>query len=86
MDGDSVHVTVVDEPDDLVGEELSVVLGRQVRLSGLGAVRERHVRGTRGDWGDLRKRDINIFFCPSGTSIGNSTGTFPSVSFVSFDL
>ena len=38
MDGDSVDVGVVDEPDDLVGEELSVVLRRQVGLGGLGGV------------------------------------------------
>ena len=30
---DSVHVSVVYKPDDLVGEEFSVVLRRQVRLS-----------------------------------------------------
>ena len=30
---DSVHVSVVHKPDDLVGEEFSVVLRRQVRLS-----------------------------------------------------
>lgn len=38
MDGDSVHVGVVYEPDDLVGEELAVVLGGQVGLGGLGRV------------------------------------------------
>lgn len=38
VDGDSVHVGVVHEPDDLVGEELSVVLRGQVGLSGLGGV------------------------------------------------
>lgn len=37
VDGDSVHVAVVDEPDDLVGEQLPVVLARQVRFRGLGA-------------------------------------------------
>lgn len=37
VDGDSVNVAVVDKPDDLVGEQLPVVLGRQVRLRGLGA-------------------------------------------------
>ena len=38
MDGDTVHISVVDEPDDLVGEELSVVLRRQIGLRGLGGV------------------------------------------------
>jgi len=38
VDGDSVHVGVVYEPNDLVGEEFSVVLGGQVGLSGLGGV------------------------------------------------
>lgn len=38
MDGDSVDVGVVDEPDDLVGEEFTVVLRGQVGLSGLGGV------------------------------------------------
>jgi len=36
--GDAVHVGVVDEPDDLVGEQLGVVLRGQVGLRGLGAV------------------------------------------------
>lgn len=36
MDGYAVYVGVVDKPDDLVGEELAVVLGGEVRLSGLG--------------------------------------------------
>lgn len=36
--GDSVDVGVVHEPDDLIGEELAVVLGGQVGLSGLGRV------------------------------------------------
>lgn len=35
VDGDSVHVGVVHEPDDLVGEEFSIVLGAEIRLSGL---------------------------------------------------
>ena len=38
MDGDSVHVGVVHKPDDLIGEQLSVVLRAEVRLSGLGGV------------------------------------------------
>ena len=38
MDGDTVHVAVVDEPDDLVREQLPVVLARQVGFRGLGAV------------------------------------------------
>ena len=37
VDGDTIDVAVVDEPDDLVGEQLPVVLTRQVRLRGLGA-------------------------------------------------
>lgn len=32
VDGDSVHVGVVDEPDDLVGEELRVIATVQVRF------------------------------------------------------
>lgn len=40
MDRDSVHVAVVDKPDDLVGEQLSVVLTRQVRFRRLGAGQE----------------------------------------------
>ena len=35
VDGDTVDVGVVDKPDDHVGEELGVVLGRQVRLGRL---------------------------------------------------
>ncbi len=35
VDGDSIHIGVIHKPDDLVGEEFSIVLGRQVRLSGL---------------------------------------------------
>ena len=38
MDGDSVDVGIVHKPDDLIGEELSVVLRWQVRLSGLRGV------------------------------------------------
>ena len=38
MDGDSVNVGVVDEPDDLVGEQLAVVLRVEVGLRRLGAV------------------------------------------------
>lgn len=38
VDGDSVDIGVVHKPDDLVWEELSVVLGGQVRLSGLRGV------------------------------------------------
>lgn len=52
VDGDSVDVAVVDEPDDLVGEELPVVLGRQVRLRGLGA--GFGADGQVGGWGGLR--------------------------------
>lgn len=35
MDGDSVHVGVIHKPDDLVGEEFTIVLRGQVGLSGL---------------------------------------------------
>ena len=35
VDGDAIHVRVVNEPDDLIGEELAVVLRRQVWLRGL---------------------------------------------------
>lgn len=42
VDGDSVHVAVVHEPDDLVGEELPVVLARKVWLGGLGADLDDH--------------------------------------------
>ena len=35
VDGDAIHVRVVHKPDDLIGEELAVVLRRQVRLRGL---------------------------------------------------
>ena len=38
MDGDTVDVGVVDEPDDLVREELRVVLAVQVRLCRFGRV------------------------------------------------
>mmetsp|Transcript_62206 Transcript_62206/g.196851 ORF Transcript_62206/g.196851 Transcript_62206/m.196851 type:complete len:1067 (-) Transcript_62206:4174-7374(-) len=38
VDRHAVHVGVVHEPDDLIGEELAVVLAAQVRLGGLGAV------------------------------------------------
>lgn len=38
MDGDSVHVGVIYKPDDLVGEEFTVVLRGQIRLSGLRGV------------------------------------------------
>ena len=38
VDGDSVHVGVIDEPDNLITEELSVVLRTEVRLGGLGTV------------------------------------------------
>ena len=38
VDRDTVHVGVVDEPDDLVREELRVVLAVQVRLRGLRGV------------------------------------------------
>ena len=38
VNGDAVDVGVVDEPDDLVGEEFAVVLGGEVGLGGLGAV------------------------------------------------
>ena len=38
VDGHAVHVGVVNEPDDLVGEELAVVLRRQVGLGRLGGV------------------------------------------------
>lgn len=38
VDGDSVHVGVIHKPDDLVGEEFTIVLRGQVGLSGLGGV------------------------------------------------
>ena len=38
VDGDAVHVRVVHEPDDLVGEKLPVVLRGQVGLRGLRGV------------------------------------------------
>lgn len=38
VDGDSVHVGVIHKPDDLVGEQFSVVLRAEVGLSGLGGV------------------------------------------------
>lgn len=38
MNGDSIHIGVIDKPDDLVGEEFTIVLRGQVRLSGLGRV------------------------------------------------
>ena len=38
MNGNSVDVGVVDEPDDLIGEKLSVVLRVEVGFGGLGRV------------------------------------------------
>ena len=38
MDGYAVDVGVVDEPDDLIGEELAVVLTGEVGLRGFGGV------------------------------------------------
>ena len=38
VDGDTVDVGVVDEPNDLVGEELGVVLGVEVGFGGFGGV------------------------------------------------
>lgn len=38
VDGDSVHIGVIHKPDDLIGEEFSVILRGQVGLSGLGGV------------------------------------------------
>jgi hypothetical protein len=38
VDGDAIDVRVVHEPDDLVAEELSVVLGGEVGLRRLGGV------------------------------------------------
>lgn len=35
MNGHSVHIGVIHKPDDLVGEELSIVLGGKVRFCGL---------------------------------------------------
>ncbi len=35
VDGHPVHVGVVHEPDDLVGEQLAIILGGQVGLGGL---------------------------------------------------
>ena len=35
VDSNTVHVSVVDEPDDLVGEQLGVVLAVEVGLCGL---------------------------------------------------
>ena len=38
VDGDPIHIGVVNKPDDLIGEQLSVVLRGQVRFSGLAGV------------------------------------------------
>ena len=39
MDGDTVHVGIVDEPDDLVGEQFRVILAAvEIRLRGFGRV------------------------------------------------
>mmetsp|Transcript_18308 Transcript_18308/g.41869 ORF Transcript_18308/g.41869 Transcript_18308/m.41869 type:complete len:304 (+) Transcript_18308:1557-2468(+) len=38
MDGDTVHVGVVDKPDDLITEELSIILTTQVGFCGFTAV------------------------------------------------
>lgn len=38
MYGDSIDICVVHKPDDLIGEELAVVLGGQIRFSRLGGV------------------------------------------------
>ena len=38
VDGDSVHIGVVYKPNDLVGEQLCVVLGVEIWLSGLARV------------------------------------------------
>jgi len=38
VNGDAVHVCIVHEPDDLVGEQLAVVLGTEVGFRGLGRV------------------------------------------------
>ena len=38
VNSDSVHVGVVHEPDNLIGEQLSVVLGGEIRLSGFTGV------------------------------------------------
>lgn len=46
VDRHPVHVAVVDEPDDLVGEQLAVVLARQVRLGWLGAGGGKHRNAT----------------------------------------
>ena len=35
VDSNTVHISVVDEPDDLVGEQLGVVLAVEVGLCGL---------------------------------------------------
>ena len=39
MDGDTVDVGVVDEPNDLVGEKLAVVLRREIGFSGFRRVK-----------------------------------------------
>lgn len=39
MYGDSIDICVVNKPDDLIGEELAIVLGGQIRFSGLGGVK-----------------------------------------------
>lgn len=38
MNGDTIHIGIINKPDDLVGEELAIVLRGQVRLSGLRGV------------------------------------------------
>ena len=39
MDGYSVNISIIYKPDNLVGEQFTIVLGIQVRLSGLGRVK-----------------------------------------------
>ena len=71
VDGDAVHVGVVDEPNDLVGEELPVVGGGQVRLGRLGGVQlqrlahplPQHVQRGVG-FHDLRHRLLQQRFGP----------------------
>ena len=38
VNGNSVDISVVYKPDDLIGEELSIVLRGQIRLSGFTGV------------------------------------------------
>lgn len=70
MDGDSVDIGVIHKPNDLVREKFSIVLGGEVRLSGLRGVElqtladplSEHVQGGVG-LHDLRHRLLNQRLC-----------------------